>query len=572
MGVPLRYHVLAADYDGTLASDGRVDADTLAALEKLKASGRRLVLVTGRELDELLGLFPEIALCDLVVAENGAVVYDPATRNAELLCPRPPAAFVDDLRRRGVTPLSTGHAIVASWRPHEVTILDAIRRHGLELHVVFNKRAVMVLPSGVNKATGLASALRRLEMSRHNTVAVGDAENDHALLDMCECGVAVANAVPALMQRADLVTAGDHGRGVGELVDRLVSCDLRDLAPRLRRHDLALGTDVEGGRIGLPVYGANVLIAGTSGGGKTTIASGMLERLGARGYQYAILDPEGDYSNFAGAVSLGDATHTPPPDESLALLRTGHSAVVNLLGTRLVDRPREFAALFARVQEMRASTGRPHWVLIDEAHHVLPAAWQTVARIPEPHGGLIYVTVHPDQLSPRALRTVDVVLAIGRDPERTLAMVAEATDLKPPEIGDVSLQPGEAVVWWRASGEPPRVVRTIPPDAEHRRHVRKYAAGELIPEEHFFFRGPEARLNLRVHNLAIFVQIAEGVDDETWLHHLHRGDYSAWFLRVIKDADLASEAAEIERDEALSAAESRARIRQAIEKRYTAPD
>ena len=150
-------------------------------------------------------------------------------------------------------------------------------------------------------------------------------------------------------------------------------------------------------------------------------------------------------------------------------------------------------------------------------------------------------------------------------------MLAEATGLPVPQMPTVRLRPGEALAWWRTSGGNAFFVRTKPPQAEHRRHVRKYAAGELIPEEHFFFRGPGSRLNLRVHNLMIFVHIAEGVDEDTWMYHLRRGDYSEWFLRVIKDAELADEAAAVEGNEALSAAESLALIRAAIERRYTAP-
>jgi hydroxymethylpyrimidine pyrophosphatase-like HAD family hydrolase len=549
-----------------------VDGRTLAALERLRSSGRRLVVVTGRELDELLEIFPAVAVCDLVVAENGAVVYDPRTRQADLLCAPPPEPFVRELRLLGVTPLSVGRAIVATWRPHEVAVLEAIRRQGLELHVIFNKRAVMVLPSGVNKATGLATALARLELSPRNAVAVGDAENDHALLDLCECAAAVANAIPALQARADLVLRAERGAGVALLVEKLITSDLAEVGPRPGRHDLAIGAREDGTEVHLPAYGAGVLIAGTSGGGKTTIASGLLERLATRGYQYLVVDPEGDYRGFEGAVALGDAAHTPPYEEVVALLRTPQNTVVSLLGTKLEDRPRYFAGLYARVQEMRDRVGRPHWILIDEAHHLLAADWAPAARMPEPHGsGFILVTVHPDQVSPRALAAVDLALAIGRDPQATLAMLADATGASRPAVPSVRLAAGEAVAWWRLREEPPFLVRTIPPEAEHRRHVRKYAAGELIPEEHFFFRGPDARLNLRVQNLIQFVQIAEGVDDDTWLHHLRRRDYSAWFRRVIKDDELADEAAAVEGDRSLDAAQSRARIRGAVEKRYTAP-
>jgi len=210
----MRYHILACDFDGTIARDGHVDKPTLAALERLLATGRKLILVTGRELDELLETFPETHLFERVVAENGALLYRPATKEEKLLAERPPPEFVAALQRRNVAPLSTGRVIVATWKPHETAVLEVIRDQGLDLQVIFNKEAVMALPTSVNKASGLSAALLELGFSPHETVAVGDAENDHSFLAQCECSVAVQNAVPALKERADLVTQGDHGPGV----------------------------------------------------------------------------------------------------------------------------------------------------------------------------------------------------------------------------------------------------------------------------------------------------------------------------------------------------------------------
>ena len=225
----MRYLALASDYDGTLAADGRVNKETVAALERLQKSGRKFILVTGRELDELLQVFKQINLCDLVVAENGALLYAPATREEKLLGTKPPEEFVKKLRDRGVAPLSVGRAIVATWRPNETKVFEVIRELRLELQVIFNKDAVMVLPSGVNKASGLKVALDKLGLSPNNVVGIGDAENDRDFLSACRCGVAVANALDILKEQADFVTKSARDAGVVEIIDHLVANDFSEL-------------------------------------------------------------------------------------------------------------------------------------------------------------------------------------------------------------------------------------------------------------------------------------------------------------------------------------------------------
>ncbi|QEL20368.1 HAD family hydrolase [Limnoglobus roseus] len=221
----MRYLALATDYDGTVAHDGILDEKTLTALDRFRASGRKLIMVTGRELDDLFATCPHIDRFDRIVAENGALVYDPATKNVRLLTEPPPAKFIDRLKKEGV-PLSVGRSIVATVEPHEHAVLAAIRDLGLEWHVIFNKGSVMALPSGVTKATGLVPTLADLAIPLEQVVGVGDAENDHAFLTLCGCAVAVANALPAVKERADLVTAGARGFGVTELIDRILADDL----------------------------------------------------------------------------------------------------------------------------------------------------------------------------------------------------------------------------------------------------------------------------------------------------------------------------------------------------------
>jgi HAD superfamily hydrolase (TIGR01484 family) len=248
----VRYLALATDYDGTLAHHGRVADSTWAALRRLRASGRKVVLVTGRELPDLHTVCPSLDLFDRVVAENGGLLYRPATREEQLLAPAPPGEFVRALRERGVEPLSVGRTIVATWEPHENTVRQTIRDLGLELQVLFNKGAVMILLAGVNKATGLDAALAELQLSPHNVVAVGDAENDHAFLARCACAVAVANALPLLKEHADLVTAADHGAGVEELIAELLADDLGNREGLLSRRHIPLGQRPEGKEVRLP--------------------------------------------------------------------------------------------------------------------------------------------------------------------------------------------------------------------------------------------------------------------------------------------------------------------------------
>ena len=214
---------LATDYDGTLAEDCVVSPSTIEVLERFKETGRRLIMVTGRELPELIGIFPKTELFDRIVAENGALLYDPATRTETPLAASASPELFDALKARGVIPLSMGRCIIATREPYQIAAFKEIRRLGLELEIIFNKGAVMVLPTGVNKATGLGVALDELRLSPHNVIGVGDAENDHAFLSFCGCSVSVANALPALRDRTHLVMLHPRGRGVTELIDLIVS-------------------------------------------------------------------------------------------------------------------------------------------------------------------------------------------------------------------------------------------------------------------------------------------------------------------------------------------------------------
>ena len=561
---------LATDYDGTIAHHGVVDAPTLAALERFKGTGRRLVLVTGRDLPDLKRVFPELTLFDLVVAENGALVYNPATQKERCLTPPPPAAFVEELRRRGVAPLSVGRGIVATWEPHEKIVIEVIRAMGLELQIIFNKGAVMVLPAGINKAAGMAAALAELGLAAANVVGVGDAENDHAFLQACGCSAAVANALPTVKDECDIVLEDHHGAGVAELIELILCSDVRMLPAK--RHGILVGQDAAGTDVYLEPHRGAVLIAGSSGIGKSTLATALTERMLEKSLEFCVFDPEGDYGELEGAVSVGDARNAPSLDESLALLRKlSANVVVNTQALRVEERPTFFAKILPPVLGLRARTGRPHWLIIDEAHHVLAAARQDVGQvIPEHAPAVIFITVHPESMLPTALKRVEYVLALGPESAKVIDVFCDTVgEPCPPRAA----RPGqdEILFWERSRQRAPVAVKALRPQQARNRHVRKYAEGELPKEMSFYFRGPGNRLNLRAQNLMLFAQIAEGVDDLTWEHHRKAHEYSGWFRRVIKDEQLTAEAEAAEDDETLDAAESRRRIIEAVHRRYTAP-
>ena len=222
----MKWQAFATDFDGTIATDGVVDEPTRLALVRLRSANVRTFLVTGRELSDFRMIEPFLRTFDMIVAENGAVLFEPSSGDTRMLGAAPPGAFIAELRLRGVNPLAVGNCIVATREPHHATVIEVIKQLGLELQVIFNKGAVMVLPSGINKASGLRAALQVAGVSPRAVIGVGDAENDHAFLELCGLPVAVANALPALKEKAALITRSSAGAGVTELIDSMLAGEL----------------------------------------------------------------------------------------------------------------------------------------------------------------------------------------------------------------------------------------------------------------------------------------------------------------------------------------------------------
>lgn len=562
----MKFHALAVDYDGTIADNGLVSPETVDALARLRNSGRKLILVTGRLLKPLLDAFPEVGLFDLVVAENGALLYNPETRAERLLIDAPTPEFVEKLRERGVAVSEVGKVIIATHVPYETLVLDVIRDMTLELQIIFNKGAVMILPGGVNKAFGLKAALKELGLSRHNTIACGDAENDVALLQYAEVAVAVENAVEALKKLADVNTRGKAGAGVTEVIERILADDLKEMHHRPGR-GFSLGTDAANAPLWTPVYGTRMLITGDSGGGKSMLAVNILTQMVKTGYQACVMDPEGDFQLVEEAIVLGTREKLPTPEEVVQVIRQGKSCVVSLFSAKRSAQPEAFSHFHRALQAYRLQTGRPHFYIIDEAHYPISPSWPPIHELHlEDWRSVMYVTAFTEKMPTSVLKSINLFVAMAQDPAKYLAEFGKAIEMAPPAIPP---RPGDDWAFaWRPHPREAFWFHLPYAAGEHKRHRHQYYDGDMEPPDQFRFRGPEGKLNLAAGNLKLFVKLAEGIDDDTWLHHLRRGDYAEWFREKIQDSDLAALAERLKNEQDLPAAESRERIAELIRKLY----
>jgi HAD superfamily hydrolase (TIGR01484 family) len=528
----MRFTVLACDYDGTIAREGTVSDEMAWDLGRVRTSGRRLVLVTGRDLPTLRSVCPHLDLFDRVVAENGALLYRPEDGSEEALADPPPTALVERLRGNDV-PVDTGRAVIFTWRPNEVAALKAITELGLGHQVILNRQAVMVVPPGATKGTGLLAALDELRMSAHNTVAVGDAENDHDLLAVSACGVAVGDAVPGLAEHADHVTDAPGPDGTRELIATLLDDDLASwgVAPQ----PVPLGHGADGTDVVWHPAGPTLLVTGGSGSGKSTFISALVECLATARYQLLVVDPEGDFEDLPGAVSVGNPQMAASVDEIADLVEAGTATTVaSLLAVPMEDRPGVTREHLGRVAEIAGRLGRPHAVVVDEAHHAFPlAAPVDAGALP---AGLVLVTNALDHVQREVLAGVDTVVAVGDDARARIDEAGEALGTAPPDTREDT--DGAAVAWRVADGQltcfEPRATRH-----RRRRHTTKMLAGDVGEGQRLAVTGPDGALSFEVRNLSEMVRIAEGVDAATWSYHRDRHDWSRWVRDILDDDDLA---------------------------------
>jgi hypothetical protein len=549
----MKFSALALDYDGTIALDGVFDAAVREAIGEARRRGIAVVLVTGRRLPDLHQVAGDLTCFDVIVAENGAVLEFPASGRHVLIGHAPNPAFLRELGRRGV-PFKAGESVVESDAEWAGPILDAIRSLEQPLILAFNRGRVMVLPQAIGKSTGLRQALITLRVSIHNTVGVGDAENDHDLLDACEVGVAVGWGSAALRAVADEVIPGTGPSAVADYI-RSISHRPRLSAQQMGRRRLLLGRQHNGDEVSLAVRGRTMLIAGEPGTGKSWLAGLICEQSILQGYCLCIIDPEGDYRSLEALPSVLTLGGDDPPPQARELERALRhpdvSVIIDLSRIAHREKREYLCTLLPLLVTLRRNTGLPHKILLDEAHYFLGGP--DVSRLIDLElAGYILVTYRISGL-PTSIRTIsDAVVMVTRetDPEEARTLLAmcrpqPCAGVSPEVFRDLQMSEAALLPGSEEAHGAVRRFQLAPRLTAHVRHRTKYLDMPVLDSQAFVF-GDDGRPGARATTLKEFTGLLAALPADRLARHLERHDFSRWIDEVFRDRPLAAHIQKIE--------------------------
>jgi hydroxymethylpyrimidine pyrophosphatase-like HAD family hydrolase len=546
----MKLGVIALDYDGTTALHDRLEPAVREAIADARTRGITVLIVTGRSLDELRRVAGDLHFVDVVVAENGAVLHFPGNDYTTLLAAAVPAVLVDELQRRGVA-ATPGLCLIDCATSDALQVLDVIRQRELPLVLAFNRSRVMVLPQGVTKATGLQAALDMLRLSPHNAVAVGDAENDHAMLQLVEVGAAVQWGSQVLQTAADLTISGTGPPAVAEFV-RTIAASGRMPLPAKARRRLRLGFTEDGHEFSLAVRGRNVLIAGDAKSGKSWIAGLLCEQLILHGYSMCVLDAEGDYRSLEalpGVTILGGEDPAPTPRELSSALRYPDRSVIIDLSRVVHEQKIDYIrSVLPALNVMRRRTGLPHRILVDEAHYFLhDAAARELLDLDT--NGYTVVTYCASRLPPELLAATEVMLVTCEsNPAEIEELCRRCAACQQVEgargrwsiLAHLSLGQAVALPITEEAGGELKVFNLGQRLTPHVRHRQKYVDVPVTESRAFHFAGNGAAPR-RVRTLRQFVDALEHGSMPAFGGYLRRGDFSRWIADVFGDNTLAQE-------------------------------
>ncbi len=543
--------IIATDFDGTISRDERLAPEVGRAMRRLRETGRITVLVSGRPFEFLRHLQQGEQAFDLIVAENGAVLYNPQSDEARLPFGQVPSELLDTLGQAGV-PLWQGAAIAGTILPYDDAVWVVSRELGLLVHVETNRNEVMVLPPGASKGAGLLNLLKSERLSPRNMLAFGDAENDHSLLQMAEVKVAVANAVPSLKEEADYVTPQSGPAGVATFCQRYLLDEQPFDFPVRGAHHFHLDTAGQVEVNAHDLVDRHLLIAGGSGSGKTWLASRLADELVQSGYQLLALDPAGDLRalrRHATCLCLG-REEVPPISLVIELLtETDLSLVVDL---SYVPTPEErvlyTAGLLRRVLDVRQTYGRPHWLLLDEAQDLLsgpdnPAQLPLRKTIRSP--GTCLVTWQPSRMATKLLAQVEGILLTRHRLSRETACLSQLLAERGLEVPDLEehldeLGEGQALAWGITpqpdTGLTPLKFSVGPQTFAQMEYLHRYLEEKVAPAQRFYFDQSKAP---PAGNLSDLIARLANLDPDVIEFHFLRRDFSRWVRDVLQDKTLA---------------------------------
>jgi len=571
----MKFGVLALDYDGTVAREGILDPEVRIAIKEARARGIVVILVTGRILSDLKRVAGNLDFVDAVVAENGAVHSFP-NGQIRLVGHRPPQAFLDELRRRGIQ-FQVGECIVETDAASAPQILEMIRKLELQFVLLFNRSRLMVLPPAISKRTGLQEVLNVLRLSAHNTIGIGDAENDHDLLSACEIAVAVSWGSPALQKDADEIVRGDGPRAVAQYI-RQASRQMRLPQVRTSRHQCAVGTAHDGSPVAFSVLGRNFLVVGDSHAGKSWTTGLICEQMILQGYCVCVIDPEGDYGgleSLPGVVMLG-GTDQPPelPDVTHALRHFDLSVVIDLSRVGYREKLSYLKALLPMLASLRRNSGLPHRIVVDEAHYFLFEA-DVRQLLDFELGAYTIVTYRPSDLHPDLQKDLHLILVKRlTEPKEVQTLLTMAGNKNPESEWSTilgALKTDEAAILpgpEEASGTL-QCFRLLPRMTPHVRHKSKYFDLQLLADHEFVFTENGKMVPPPAGSLKQFVELLTNKLHTCLDGHARRGDFSRWIADTFHDDRLASDVRKVEQRYRLGHIDDvRDSISQLIQERY----
>jgi len=577
----MKLSVLALDYDGTIASNERVPSSVLDAIAEARRRNVTVILVTGRILDDLRRVAGDLNFVDGVVAENGALVHFPGTGQTTILAPLIPSAFVARLEELAI-PFGAGQCLADADAGSAHRLLEVIREFELPIVLLFNRSRVMASAQGVSKATGLHAALNILRATPRNTVAIGDAENDHELLRLAEVGAAVEWGSPALQAAADVVITGKSPEAVGKFIRRVAASGRLPVPVRARRR-LHIGHTEDGRDFSLAVRGRNVMIVGDSNSGKSWLAGLLCERQILQGYSVCVVDPEGDYRTLdalPGVTVLGGEDPPPPPRALLHALRhPDHSIVIDLSSLQHDAKFEYIRAVLPALNVMRRRTGTPHRIILDEGHYFLHDAVDR-GLLDLDFNGYTVVTYWPSQLPPELVAAAEVILVTRESKREEIEALrnhcptcrhlsASAWDI----LGRLRMDQAVALPVTEEVGGELRTFIIGERLTPHVRHREKYVDVPVSKNRAFVFGSGPRGGTARAHTLREFVAILESLNATQAEGYLRRGDFSRWIGDVFGDHALERELQRYERaDEKTEPRETLDQIVAAIKSRYDLTD